>query len=556
VPSRKDDQMIFGRLKLENAEGAILAHAVDAEPLGILKKGTVLDTAMLDALKKAGHLSVLAAKLEDGDIPEDTAAHEIAKTLAGSNVSVRAPFTGRSNLMSEQNGIALLNRDLINKINTIDPSITVASVKNFEKIESGQMLATIKIIPFSSPEEYVNKAIGFAELADRSLVSIAPFLRKKIGVISTQLPSTPEKLIHKSEKILLDRLQRCDNEITFRQTVPHHENDVAIVLDKLSRKQCDLILIFGASAITDVRDVIPTAIKEAGGEIEHFGMPVDPGNLLLLGKLKDCTVVGLPGCTRSPKLNGFDWVLERLLADVEVTPSDIMAMGEGGLLKEISSRPQPRDKRQKTMPKSEPNKIAAVLLAAGQSRRMGTDNKLLALIDGKPMVRHVAETLLASNVDDVLTVTGHEADEVVKTMWDLSIPSVQNPDFDKGLSTSLKLGFELLHNKFDGILVCLGDMPFVSQDQINQILEVFDPENGRSIIVPTQNGKRGNPALISTQFWEEVRDISGDIGAKALISANDHVVHTVEIDSSSIFADIDTPDILASLTSPADKISE
>ncbi|MBL4665750.1 MAG: molybdopterin-binding/glycosyltransferase family 2 protein [Sneathiella sp.] len=548
--------MIFGRLELEDAEGAILAHAINIGNLGLLKKGTVLTAEILEELRNNNETSVLAAKLELGDVPENTAAFEIAKPLAGINVTVRAPFTGRSNLMAEKSGIAVINCDLINKINTIDPSVTVASVKNFEKVDAGQMLATIKIIPFATSEDNIKKATGFTELATTELVSVAPFKTKKIGVISTQLPGTTEKLITKSEKVLQDRLLHCENEISFRQTVPHHEDDLTQAITHLEKENCDLILIFGASAITDVRDVVPTALLQAGGEIDHFGMPIDPGNLLLLGQLNDTCVIGLPGCTRSPKLNGFDWILQRILTDIPVEASDIMAMGEGGLLKEISSRPHPRNKSNGKKAAVKPKQIAAILLAAGQSRRMGTQNKLLALIDEKPMVRHVAETLLAANVDDILIVTGHEADDIVKSMWDLSIRSVQNPKFEDGISTSVKLGFELLHEKFDGILICLGDMPFVSAEQLNLLIDAFNPEDGGAIIVPTQNGKRGNPALISSQFWEEVREISGDIGAKALISANDHVVHTVEIDSSSIFADIDTPEILASLTTPKNKNSE
>ncbi len=337
------------------------------------------------------------------------------------------------------------------------------------------------------------------------------------------------------------------NQIDRRKTVPHQEEDLANAIKGLKAAGCGLVLIFGASAITDQRDIIPAAILEAGGTIEHFGMPVDPGNLLLLGHLDDTIVIGLPGCTRSPKLNGFDWVLERLLAGLSVTADDIMGMGEGGLLKEIPGRPQPRAGKTGKSSMRKP-KIAVLLLAAGQSRRMGRDNKLLALVDGKPMVRHAAEQALASNADHLLMVTGHEADEVLKTVWDLDVPSVDNPDYADGLSTSLKLGFRVLQDNYDGVLVCLGDMPFITAEILNRLIEAFDPEEGRSIVVPTTDGKRGNPALLSAQFKDEVREISGDMGAKALISENETVTYGVEIDSPSIFADIDTPEILAKMT--------
>ncbi|MBL4906426.1 MAG: molybdopterin-binding/glycosyltransferase family 2 protein [Sneathiella sp.] len=548
--------MIFTRLSLSDAMGAILAHAVEAGPLGLLKKGYVLDAEALEAISDTGQETVLAAKLEAGDVPENEAALAIASPLAGKNVTVKTPFTGRSNLISDTSGIVRINKPLLNKINRIDPSITIATVKDFEKIDKNQMLATVKIIPFSAPSGHVDQATEYADSEKEKLISVFPFQTKKIGVISTRLPKTTDKLIVKSEKVLSDRLADCQNTIAVRKITDHHEEAVEAALHDLIEKECDLILIFGASAITDIRDVIPTAIKNAGGRTDHFGMPVDPGNLLLIGNLKNSVVVGLPGCSRSPKLNGFDWVLQRLLCDLDVTADDIMGMGEGGLLKEIASRPQPRAGKSPSRQTHKKKKIAVLLLAAGQSRRMGPDNKLLALVNNKPMVRHVAEQALASNADHVLMVTGHEADDVLKSIWDLDISSVQNFNYANGLSTSLKVGFEVLRHDYDGVLVCLGDMPFVKQDILNKLIDAFDPEEGRAIVVPSIKGKRGNPALISTQFFDDIQEISGDMGAKAVISNNEHVVHAVEIDSASIFADIDTPTILARVTEDLSDKSE
>src|SRR5207247_3550875 len=160
----------------------------------------------------------------------------------------------------------------------------------------------------------------------------------------------------------------------------------------------DIVFVHGASAIVDRRDVIPEAVVAAGGRVDHFGMPVDPGNLLLLGHVGDTPVLGLPGCARSPQVNGFDWVLERLVSGLPVGPREIMRMGSGGLLAEIPSRPLPRAAASPAPNAKPPERapppgprIAALLLAAGQSRRMGGPNKLLADIDGRPMVARVAE---------------------------------------------------------------------------------------------------------------------------------------------------------------------
>jgi molybdenum cofactor cytidylyltransferase len=458
---------------------------------------------------------------------------------------VKPPFTGRSNLVSNHTGVLNLNPSIINKINALDESITVATLENFDVVTEGQMLATIKIIPFSVTAEKLADALNLTNQNTHPLIQVFPFKRHKVGVISTALPETKESVISKSEQILQNRLRQCGNDIDVRRKTPHHEDVLAKAIQELLSENCDLILIFGASAITDRNDVIPTAIKQVEGTIEHFGMPVDPGNLLLLAHKDQTKIVGLPGCTRSPKMNGFDWVLQRLLAGINVGADDIMGMGVGGLLKEISSRPQPRQKASFTEKITTKGKsIAILILAAGQSRRMGANNKLLAEVNGKPMLQTVAEQARKSKAIDVYAVTGHEKEAVERVLAPLSIKSFHNPDFSEGLSSSLKTGFTALADEFDGLLVCLGDMPFVDYTLLDRLIDAFDIEEGRSIIVPTYKGKRGNPVLIAGLFKPEIMGVTGDIGAKSLIAQNEHVVFTVDVDNNNIFRDIDTLDTL------------
>jgi molybdenum cofactor cytidylyltransferase len=320
----------------------------------------------------------------------------------------------------------------------------------------------------------------------------------------------------------------------------------------------DVLLVHGASAILDRRDVIPAAIVAAGGRVEHFGMPVDPGNLLLLGHVGERVVLGLPGCARSPKVNGFDWVLERLVAGLPVGPAEIMRMGSGGLLAEIPSRPLPRaeakapaakapaaNEKEKERPPGP--RIGALLLAAGQSRRMGGPNKLLAQIEGVPMVARVAQRLLASRARPIVAVLGNLADEVDAALGRLPIERVRNPDFAAGLSTSLKRGLAALPEDLDGALVCLGDMPLVSGRHLDRLVAAFNPLEGRAIIVPTRRGKRGNPVLWARRFFPEMARISGDVGARHMIGEHAELVTEIEMDDDAILVDIDTPEALAAL---------
>jgi molybdenum cofactor cytidylyltransferase len=325
------------------------------------------------------------------------------------------------------------------------------------------------------------------------------------------------------------------------------EHAVPALAERIRASQADLVLIAGASAITDRRDVLPAAIEAAGGTVEHFGMPVDPGNLLLLARQGERPVLGLPGCARSPKLNGFDWVLQRLAAGIKVGRADIMDMGVGGLLMEIPTRPQPRDAAPPARQgRDEKGQVAAIVLAAGQSRRMGADNKLLALVDGRPMVAHVVDAMLASRASPVIVVTGHEADRVRDALADRPVQWRHNPDYAEGLSTSLRVGLDALP-EVEGVLVALADMPRIKAAQVDRLIAAFHPTEGRAICVPTVRGKRGNPVLFATHLVPEMRQVSGDVGARHLIGAHVDEVIEIEMDDDAALLDIDTPAALLAL---------
>jgi molybdenum cofactor cytidylyltransferase len=153
-------------------------------------------------------------------------------------------------------------------------------------------------------------------------------------------------------------------------------------------------------------------------------MPVDPGNLMLVASAQGKPVLGAPGCARSPKENGFDWILMRLLAGLPVAREDITGLGVGGLLMEIVTRPQPREKDKVETAKP----IAAVVLAAGRSTRMGAVNKLIADIGGKPLVRIAAEQALASKARPVIVVTGHQRERIENALKGLDVTFAHNPD--------------------------------------------------------------------------------------------------------------------------------
>jgi molybdenum cofactor cytidylyltransferase len=532
--------MKFGAVTPAEAKGGIVVHSVRKAGL-VLRKGAVVGDAEIAALNAAGVAAITVARLEPGDVAEDVAAAELAAAVAGAGVRVDRAFTGRANLFAESAGIVVVDTAGVDRFNEADPDITLATLAAFAPVVAGTMIATVKIIPFAVACAGRDRALAVARAA-APLVRVAPYRIRKVGVISTVLPGLADKVIEKTLRITTDRLGRAGAAIVAERRVAHETAPLARALDEILAEGAELVIVFGASAIADRRDVIPAAVEAVGGVIEHFGMPVDPGNLLLVGSARGRPVLGAPGCARSPKENGFDWVLVRLLCGLGVRRGDLTAMGVGGLLMEIVTRPQPRAVVEKPG-----RSLAALVLAAGRSTRMGGSNKLLAEIGGRPLVRIAVEQALASHARPVIVVTGHQREQVEAALAGLAVTFVHNPDYADGMSTSVKAGIAAVPADADGAIVCLGDMPQVDATLIDRLLAAFDPEKGALAVVPTTDGKRGNPVVWSRRFFPELTALGGDVGARHLIASYPEAVAEVAVAGRGALVDVDTPDALKEL---------
>ncbi len=541
--------MKFGPTPLAEAAGALLAHSVKAGKR-TLKKGRLLSDADIETLAEAGIAEVVAVRLEPGEVGEDEAADRIARLFRGDGVRANTPFTGRVNLFAEHAGVLTLDRTRLDRINLVDESATVATLEPFATVEAGQMVATVKIIPFATSETVLRRIETIAAPTAASLLQVAAFQPKRVALVQSTLPSVKPSVLDKTVEITRSRLSPLGASLTSERRCSHTADAIAEAVREALADAPDFVLIAGASAIVDRQDALPAGIVAAGGKVRHFGMPVDPGNLILMGEIDGLPVVGLPGCARSPKLNGFDWVLARLCANLPVGPQQIMTMGAGGLLAEIPSRGHPRATQPDGTAAEAPRapRIAALVLAAGQSRRMGTANKLLQPVAGKPMLTHALDAVQGADICTTVVVTGHETDAISPLLMGRDLLAVHNPNYADGLSTSLKAGLRALPEGIDGVMVCLGDMPQVTAAHLNRLIAAFNPLEGRAIVIPTFEGQRGNPVLLSAEFLPAMQVLSGDQGAKPLITENTDRIAEVKMVDAAVLLDIDTPAKLAEVT--------
>lgn len=542
--------MKFGAVPLDEARGAIMAHS---QRVGekMIRKGSLLTEEAIAALRDAGRTDVICAQLEPGDVPEDIAADRLATPLITPLIARSRAATGRVNLTAEAPGLLRVDTARLDRINSIDEALTVGTLPDYTVVAPRDMVATIKVIPFSVPGNVLHVAEALVRQGGSPL-TLHPFRRLRVGLVATELPGLKDSVTEKTIEVTEQRVTAFTGSLRPPVRTPHEETAIARALEALIADGADLLLVVGASAVVDRRDVGPAGIVRAGGEILHFGMPVDPGNLICLGRIGGRPALVLPGCARSPKLNGIDFVLARLFAGLHVGPTEMMRMGVGGLLKEIDVRPLPREKAAAqapngVAPRSAPT-IAAVVMAAGRSRRMAPYNKLLiADKTGKPMVARVVDNVLSSKARPILVVTGHQAEQVENALGGRPVRYVHAADYADGLAASLKTGIAAVPPECSAALVCLGDMPLVTGRMIDRLLAAYDPDEGRQIVLPTFHGKQGNPMLWDRRFFPEILQISGDSGARFLVGRHMEVVAEVEMADDAVLRDFDTTEALATL---------
>ena len=471
------------------------------------------------------------------------AAERLAAGLVSDGISAAAPFTGRANLHAEADGVLIIDRDVIAALNCLDEGVTLATLPDHARVSARQMIATVKIIPYGLPEKVINTA---EKLLTGEAMRLCPFVRKRIGLILTRTEGGKPSLVDKAEMAVRDRLAAVNAGLVDVRKVAHTREAVADAVVAMTQAgEVELILIFGASATSDRADVCPSGLVAAGGVLHRFGMPVDPGNLLFLGQVGKVPVMGMPGCARSPALNGADWVLERLIAGLDVTPGDVAAMGVGGLLKEIPSRPQPRASRMRTTPKKP--RIEAVLLAGGRSNRMRGRDKLLEQVEGMPLVRLLAQNLVDAAPDAVHVILPPNMPDRLAALDDMQGINVHVSDMAKeGMAGSIRAGMAACHGQADAVLFVLGDMPDVSIRDVNAVISAFDPDENRTIVrACDRDGVPGHPVLFGRRFFDSLASLSGDEGARRVINGAPECVVDVPTSGFGATTDLDTPEAWA-----------
>ena len=552
--------MIFAEFDIDECLGAVLAHSRKLDGKRIAK-GRVLDAGLIEALRREGVTSLVCAMPEKGDRSEDEVASQIAQKLAeglaAEDIEVSIAATGRVNFKTRKTGLIRYERNQLRAFNMVHEGVGLSLPAHNQLLSAGQFIATLKVIPFFLHRDVVAKLLH--ALGDAPLFTFHALASKRAALIQTYGHALPDKVYQATETVTRNRLQALGSQLISSLQSAHETDALARQIETAIKQGAEMLLICGGSAIVDRQDVIPAAICQLGGQIDQLGLAVDPGNMLMTAAIGGVPVIGMPGCARSPKLNGFDWVLQLLLAAIPLDRETLADLAAGGLLSEIASRPMPRIQAEKqSRQKAEtPQKMACILLAAGQSRRMGGTNKLLMEIRGKPVVRYAAEALCQAGLGDVYVVTGHQPEQVQNSLNGLQVTFVHNPDYASGQASSVVQAISVLPEGVSDVLIALGDMPLINPALLTALAKQHLAKSGTGlpqITLPTyqiegnsEMVRRGNPVIWSRAFFADLTGLSGDQGGRQILADYPACIQQLHWPDPHAFMDVDTGEAFAEI---------
>jgi molybdopterin biosynthesis enzyme len=323
--------MQLKNIPVDKSVGAILVHNImGTDGRKAFSKGHVVVASDVEKIHALGQQSVYAAILDADDVREDDAAIRLARTVAGDGIDVSKPSGGRVNLYATQPGFLRVNADALKRINELD-GVTLATIARYSAVAPKKMIATLKTIGLALPESTLQEAEKIVGARGKAL-SIASVQNQKVAIILTGSSNGKQKVQETFSPPIRARIEELGGRIVAEAYVSENANAIQETIYSMTDAGAQMIIIAGETSIMDADDITPRGIKQAGGAIELYGAPVEPGNLLLLAYRGNVPIIGAPGCVKSRETNVVDLILPRLMIGERVTRADVAELAEGGLL--------------------------------------------------------------------------------------------------------------------------------------------------------------------------------------------------------------------------------
>lgn len=531
--------MQFAEFPVYDAEGAELSVPVRTKDK-TFEKGHVLTSSDIGILRYAGVKSIIGVKYAPVDIHPETASEILLKSLLGDHMRCTLPDkSGYSDIFADADGTLMYEPERLLRFNSHSENISLMMMSPYLPVFKGQLIGNLRIFGPALNATELNEAVAKVT-GTGPLIKTAPYAFCRIGYIQTVLPHhVPERL---DEKALDERFAVYGFHIAYHDICEHSPDRIEHAVRNAIDAKAEIVLVQSPVAPQSRDDIVPKAFKEASGDIDRLGWPLDEGLSIVIAHRDMVKLIGF--CETDVGRPGYERLMRLLATRSLPAPDQFPSLAQAGLsLDRMTMRITPEQMKNSAAVGaiSDSSKIAIVILAAGQSARMIGANKLMESINGIPIIEIVVRNALRSKADFVTVVTGHEAIRIERRLANYDVKIIRNPDYVSGILGSVRMGLAVLPPDIAGAVVLPGDMPAFSDVYINKLIENFDPKAGRkAVCLPSYNGVRHNPVLWPRELFKAVKIVPEDAHwTPALLEHSDYIKELV-LDDDYPLSDINT----------------
>ena len=467
----------------------------------LLPKNHALDNDDISLLKQNGKKSVYGAWAENGDIDFDTALGVVAAKISGTNLGFRIDERGFCEIAATSGGLLEVYTDRVLKFNRLCPYFILNTIAPFQMVAPGEIIARLEIMVPVLPQEVVDNIV-LALSGNDSLLAVRDLKTQDAALLYTRFYHTEEETEHLGEVFekLIETYQPMNLVFNQEMTAEHTIDDIAGALEALIHSPAQIIFILPSIRNYTSQDVVSSAISSIADDILCPQLPVFGGSDMIIATKKNKKIICLPYNYAYMDIPAIENVLKLAIVKPKLQSFDF-THPLTPLIETISTL---RDTSSLIQGKAHDGKnkasVPAVVLAAGQGKRLGT-NKLLADINGEPLVVKAVRAAVQSNASPVFVVTGYQAEEIESALENFDVNLVRNPNYYTGIKTSIDLGLKSVPDFCDGTLIIPADMPHLTPEFLKKMIAKFKKKNEKQLILAEKNYIKSNPVIWSKALY-------------------------------------------------------
>lgn len=540
----KEEEAMIQEFKIEEADGIVLSETIKLQG-EIYPKGYKLNANDIKEWKELGVDVISGMQLQEGDISSNLALEIIGTKLSGSNVSYILDEEGTLKFAALEDGIFRVEENRIAKFNKMSNIFVLNTISPYSNVKAGDIIGILEILPPFVSQSKIDE-IKLNLSGNFAMMTVMPEKQYKAALIYARFYTNKEENSYftKQVKQLVKHLSRLNLEFSEEYEADYNSQAVGDAIQQAENQGNEVIFIISSIRTGGETDVIPQAMKSYVDEFICCQTAQINMSDMFVGEKRKSRVINLPYNYYREDCSLVDEMIIKSIINEKLIPTDYINKQNI-----ILSKNYELDKNERLLLQnhgdektdSEEAKVAVVILAAGVSSRTKRNKLLITKENGEPLFMDSVKAAIASKAAPVFVITGHQHEEVEEYLENIDVNVIYNPNYRQGIKTSINLGLSLVPNICQGAILLPADMPNVTTKHINKMIEAFDAQEEKRVVVTNFKGVKRNPILWSRSLFEIADLVPENSGIRTVFAEHEDYMTLINAGSEKLILDVNYP---------------